>query len=59
MRQKKDGGETKYGFDISKEIKGFEAEKSWGLNEVWIWLVERKEIEAEKRWGLDEVWICY
>ena len=35
-RQKKDGDETKYGFGISKEIKGFEAEKSWGLNKVWI-----------------------
>ena len=39
MRQKNDRGLTKYGFGFNKEIKGFGEEKSWGLNEVWIWLV--------------------
>ena len=39
LRQKKDGGLTKYGFGFNKEIKGFGVEKSWGLNEVWIWLI--------------------
>ena len=39
IRQKNDGGLTKYGFDFNKEIKGFGVEKSWRLNKVWIWIV--------------------
>ena len=39
IRQKNDGGLTKYGFGFNKEIKGFGEEKSWGLNEVWIRLI--------------------
>ena len=39
IRQKNNGGLMKYGFGLNKEIKGFGEEKSWGLNEVWIWLV--------------------
>ena len=39
IRQKNDGGLTKYGFEFNKEIKGFGVEKSWCLNKVWIWIV--------------------
>ena len=39
MRQKNDGGLTKYGIEFNKEIKAFGVEKSWHLNEVWIWIV--------------------
>ena len=28
LRQKKDGGQTKYGFGISKEVRKFKEEKS-------------------------------
>ena len=38
-QKKNDGGLTKYGFGFNKEIKGFGEEKSWGLNEVQIWLI--------------------
>ena len=60
LKQKKDGGQTKYGFGISKDIKGFGVEKSWGLNKFGFdQYKEIKRTEAEKRWGLDEVWIWY
>ena len=36
IRQKNDGGLTKYGFDFNKEIKGFGVEKSCLLKKVWI-----------------------
>ena len=39
ISRKNDGGLSKYGFGFSKEIKEFGAEKSWGLNKVWIWIV--------------------
>ena len=35
-RQKNDGYCTNYGFGFTKKIKEIEAEKSWGLDKLWI-----------------------
>ena len=52
-------GRKKMGFSQSTDLKfyeskGIEAEKSWVLSEVQIWIFMKKE---EKRWGLAEVQI--
>ena len=47
--KKNDGGLTKYGFGFDKEIKGFGAEKSWGLNEVWICQRRKKKKKKKKK----------
>ena len=39
IRQKNNGGLTKYGFEFNKEIKGFGLKKSWCLNKLRIWIV--------------------
>ena len=43
IRQKNDGGLTKYGFEFNKEIKGFGIDKSCHFNKVWIWIVKRNK----------------
>ena len=52
-------GRKKIGFGRSTDLKlyeneGIEAEKSWVLSELQIWIFMKKE---EKRWGLAEVQI--
>ena len=49
LRQKNDGGQTKYEFSISKEV-GYLRQRNHGcFNEVWIWIIQRKKIfKAEK-----------
>ena len=41
--KKNDGSLMKYKIEFNKEIKGLGVKKSWGLNKVWIWLVERNK----------------
>ena len=36
MQAEKRWGCTNYGFEFTKKIKEIEAEKSWGLDKLWI-----------------------
>ena len=49
LKQKKDGGQTKYGFVISREIGNLRQRNHGCFDEVWIWIIQRnKRNEAKK-----------